>query len=135
MPHLPWFVELDDGIFGGPTTTRTARRTLPTGAISASAAYVWMALAQGGALIPGMIAPQALLGISFAMRVAGRRRSVSVGRGHHACGVARLRKLRPRSMSASGRTGRKGIESDFRFWPMAEATAALLHGYSPVIYS
>jgi hypothetical protein len=27
-------------------------------------------------------------------------------------------------MSASGRTGRKGIESDFRFWPMAEATAA-----------
>ena len=27
----------------------------------------------------------------------------------------RLRKLRPRSMSASGRTGRKGIESDFRF--------------------
>jgi len=22
-PHLPWFIELDDGIFGGPTTTRT----------------------------------------------------------------------------------------------------------------
>jgi hypothetical protein len=27
-------------------------------------------------------------------------------------------------MSASGRTGRKGIESDFRFLPVAEATAA-----------
>jgi hypothetical protein len=53
-----------------------ARRTLPAGAISASAAYVWTALAQGGALIPGMIAPQALLGISFAMLVAGMRRSV-----------------------------------------------------------
>jgi hypothetical protein len=48
----------------------------------------------------------------------------SVGRGHHACGVASVRKLRPRSTSASGGTGRKGIESDFRFWPGAEATAA-----------
>jgi len=27
-------------------------------------------------------------------------------------------------MSASGRTGRNGIESDFRFLPVAEATAA-----------
>jgi len=33
----------------------------------------------------------------------------------HACGVASVRKLRPRSMSASGRIGRKRIESDFRF--------------------
>jgi hypothetical protein len=46
---------------------------------------------------------------------------VSVGRGHHACGVASVRKLRPHSMSASGGTGRKGIESDFRFWPVAKA--------------
>jgi hypothetical protein len=38
--------------------------------------------------------------------------------------VAGMRKLRPRSMSASGRTGRKGIESDFRFWPVTGATAA-----------
>jgi hypothetical protein len=33
-------------------------------------AYVWMVLAQGAALIRGVIAPQALLGISFAMLVA-----------------------------------------------------------------
>jgi hypothetical protein len=49
---------------------------------------------------------------------------VSVGRGHHAFSIASARELRPRSMSASGRTGRNGIESDFRFWPVAEATAA-----------
>jgi hypothetical protein len=43
---------------------------LIAGAVCASAAYIWMALGQGAALIPGVIAPQALLGISFAMLVA-----------------------------------------------------------------
>jgi hypothetical protein len=34
------------------------------------------------------------------------------------CPRRRERALRPRSMSASSRTGRNGIESDFRFWPV-----------------
>jgi pimeloyl-ACP methyl ester carboxylesterase len=49
---------------------------LVMGAVGASAAYVWMALAQGAALIPGVIAPQALLGISFAVLIAPLTASV-----------------------------------------------------------
>jgi EmrB/QacA subfamily drug resistance transporter len=56
--------------FGGLADSFGARRMLVAGAIGASAAYIWMALGQGAALIPGVIAPQALLGISFAVLVA-----------------------------------------------------------------
>jgi hypothetical protein len=49
---------------------------LVAGAVGASAAYIWMALGQGAALIPGVIAPQALLGISFAVLVAPLTASV-----------------------------------------------------------
>ncbi len=57
-------------LFGGLADTFGARRMLVAGAIGASVSYVWMALAQGAALIPGVIAPQVLLGISFAVLVA-----------------------------------------------------------------
>jgi hypothetical protein len=40
--------------------------------------------------------------------------------------LARVVGFPPSSVSASSRTGRKGIESDFRFWPVAEA-----HGRPP----
>jgi hypothetical protein len=62
--------------------------------------------------------------------IAARPRAVirSVGRDHHACGIASVCELWPRSMSATGGTGRKGIESDFRFWPVAKATAARHRG-------
>ena len=56
--------------FGGLADSFGARRMLVAGAVSASVAYVWMALAHGAALIPGVIAPQAMLGISFAVLVA-----------------------------------------------------------------
>jgi MFS family permease len=46
------------------------------GAACASVAYIWMALGQSAALIPGVIAPQALLGISFAVLVAPLTASV-----------------------------------------------------------
>jgi hypothetical protein len=49
---------------------------LIAGAIGASVAYTWMALGQSAALIPGVIAPQALLGISFAVLVAPLTASV-----------------------------------------------------------
>jgi Lytic transglycolase len=49
---------------------------LVAGAACASVAYIWMALGQGTALIPGVLAPQALLGISFAVLVAPLTASV-----------------------------------------------------------
>jgi len=57
-------------LFGKLADTLGARRMLVAGAIGASAAYVWMALAQGAPLIPGVILPQALLGLAFAVLVA-----------------------------------------------------------------
>jgi MFS family permease len=62
--------------FGGLADGFGARRMLTVGAVGASAAYLWMALAQGAALIPGVIAPQVLLGISFAVLVAPLTASV-----------------------------------------------------------
>jgi MFS family permease len=56
--------------FGGLADKFGARRMLVAGAVAASAAYIWMALGQSAALIAGVIAPQALLGISFAVLVA-----------------------------------------------------------------
>ena len=43
---------------------------LVAGAVGASAAYIWMALAQGAGLFGAVLAPQAMLGISFAVLVA-----------------------------------------------------------------
>jgi EmrB/QacA subfamily drug resistance transporter len=62
--------------FGGLADSFGARRMLVAGAAGASAAYIWMALGQGAALFPGVIAPQALLGISFAVLVAPLTASV-----------------------------------------------------------
>jgi EmrB/QacA subfamily drug resistance transporter len=62
--------------FGGLADSFGTRRMLVAGAVCASAAYLWMALGQGAALIPGVIAPQALLGISFALLVAPLTASV-----------------------------------------------------------
>ena len=57
-------------LFGRLADRLGARRMLIAGAIGASAAYVWMALAPGAPLIAGVIVPQALLGFSFAVLVA-----------------------------------------------------------------
>jgi MFS family permease len=62
--------------FGRLADSFGARSMLVAGAVGASAAYIWMALAQGAPLIPGVIAPQALLGISFAVLVAPLTASV-----------------------------------------------------------
>jgi MFS family permease len=62
--------------FGGLADSFGARRMLVAGSVGASAAYIWMALGQDAALTPGVIAPQALLGISFAVLVAPLTASV-----------------------------------------------------------
>jgi EmrB/QacA subfamily drug resistance transporter len=62
--------------FGGLADAVGAGRMLVAGAVCASATYIWMALAQGGALIPSVLAPQAVLGISFAMLAAPLTASV-----------------------------------------------------------
>jgi EmrB/QacA subfamily drug resistance transporter len=62
--------------FGELADSFGARRMLVAGAACASVAYIWMALGQGTALIPGVLAPQALLGISFAVLVAPLTASV-----------------------------------------------------------
>jgi EmrB/QacA subfamily drug resistance transporter len=62
--------------FGSLADSIGARRMLVAGAVGASVAYIWMALGQGAAMIPGVIAPQALMGISFAVLVAPLTASV-----------------------------------------------------------
>ena len=62
--------------FGRLADSFGARRMLIVGAACASVAYIWMALGQSAALISGVIAPQALLGISFAVLVAPLTASV-----------------------------------------------------------
>jgi EmrB/QacA subfamily drug resistance transporter len=63
-------------LFGGLASTFGSRRMLIAGALGASVAYVWMAFAQGATLIAAVLAPQALLGISFAVLVAPLTASV-----------------------------------------------------------
>jgi EmrB/QacA subfamily drug resistance transporter len=67
--------------FGGLADRLGTRTMLMAGATGAAAAYLWMMLAHDSALAPGVIAPQALLGLSFAVLVAPLTASVmsSVG--------------------------------------------------------
>jgi EmrB/QacA subfamily drug resistance transporter len=62
--------------FGGLADRLGARAMLAAGATGAAVAYVWMMLAHDRALTPGVIAPQVLLGLSFAVLVAPLTASV-----------------------------------------------------------
>ena len=62
--------------FAGLADRFGARTMLIVGAIGASAAYVWMMFAQRYSLALGVIAPQTLLGISFAVLIAPLTASV-----------------------------------------------------------
>jgi MFS family permease len=57
-------------LFAGLADVIGARMMLIAGPVGAALAYVWMALGQKAALMFGVIAPMALLGISFAVLVA-----------------------------------------------------------------
>jgi EmrB/QacA subfamily drug resistance transporter len=57
-------------LFGGLADQIGARTMLIVGPVGAALAYVWMALARDTSLVPGVIAPMALLGLSFAVLVA-----------------------------------------------------------------
>ena len=69
-------VALLSRFFGRLADTFGARRLIVVGALGASTTYVWMALAQQADLALGVIAPQILLGISFAVLVAPLTASV-----------------------------------------------------------
>jgi EmrB/QacA subfamily drug resistance transporter len=62
--------------FGGLAGRLGARAMLAAGATGAAAAYAWMMLAHDRALTPGVMLPQALLGLSFAVLVAPLTASV-----------------------------------------------------------
>jgi EmrB/QacA subfamily drug resistance transporter len=62
--------------FGGLADRLGARAMLVAGATGAAAAYVWMVVAHDRPLASGVIAPQALLGLSFAVLVAPLTASV-----------------------------------------------------------
>jgi EmrB/QacA subfamily drug resistance transporter len=62
--------------FGSLADKLGTRAMLIAGAVGASVAYVWMMLAHDRSLALGVIAPQALLGISFAVLVAPLTASV-----------------------------------------------------------
>lgn len=67
--------------FGGLASRLGARTMLAAGASGAAATYVWMMLARDSALVPGVIAPQVLLGLSFAVLVAPLTASVMASVG------------------------------------------------------
>ena len=69
-------VALLSPLFGGLAEKFGARLMLVMGAGGGSIAYLWMALAQDASLIFGVIAPQTLLGIAFAMLVSPLTSSV-----------------------------------------------------------
>jgi EmrB/QacA subfamily drug resistance transporter len=62
--------------FGGLAGRFGARAMLAAGATGAAAAYVWMMVAHDLTLTAGVLAPQALLGLSFAVLVAPLTASV-----------------------------------------------------------
>ncbi len=62
--------------FGALADTMGARTLLIAGPCGAALAYVWFALAHDASLIVGVIAPMALLGVSFALLVAPLTASV-----------------------------------------------------------
>jgi EmrB/QacA subfamily drug resistance transporter len=63
-------------VFGGLADKMGARRLLIAGPLGAALGYVWLALAHQASLTAGVIAPMALLGISFAVLVAPLTASV-----------------------------------------------------------
>ena len=62
--------------FGSLADKFGPRRMVAAGAVGASAAYILLALAQGAGLFVAVLAPQTVLGISFAMLVAPLTASV-----------------------------------------------------------
>jgi predicted MFS family arabinose efflux permease len=63
-------------VFGGLADRMGARVMLIVGPAGAALAYVWMALGRQESLLPGVIVPMALLGLSFAVFVAPLTASV-----------------------------------------------------------
>jgi MFS family permease len=62
--------------FGGLADRIGARALLIAGPVGAAIAYGWMAAAQRASLFPGVLAPMALLGVSFAILIAPLTASV-----------------------------------------------------------
>jgi EmrB/QacA subfamily drug resistance transporter len=63
-------------LFGGLADSIGARVMLITGPVGAAVAFLWMALEHDATLVPGVVAPMALLGLSFAVLVAPLTASV-----------------------------------------------------------
>ncbi len=63
-------------LFGRLADSIGARAMLIVGSCGAAVAFLWMALGHDAALVPGVIAPMTLLGISFAVLVAPLTASV-----------------------------------------------------------
>ena len=63
-------------LFGGLADKFGARTMLIAGPLGAALAYGWLALARHATLLPGVLAPMTLLGVSFAVLVAPLTASV-----------------------------------------------------------
>jgi EmrB/QacA subfamily drug resistance transporter len=78
LAFLPFalIIGLLSRMFGGLADRVGARAMLVAGPAGAAVAYVWMALGQEKSMLPGVIAPMTLLGLSFAVLVAPLTASV-----------------------------------------------------------
>ena len=113
--------------FGGLANRFGTRTMLAPGAIGAAAAYVWMILARDWALAPGAIAPQALLGLSFATLVAPLTTSVMSSVGPSDEGLASgINNTASRIAQLAGVAGAAGLGALASGYQMGLAAAAVL---------
>jgi EmrB/QacA subfamily drug resistance transporter len=113
--------------FGGLAGRLGARTMLAAGAAGATAAYLWMMLGHDSALAPGVIAPQALLGLSFAVLVAPLTASVMSSVGQSDEGLASgINNTASRIAQLGGVAAASGLGALMSGYQLGLAAAALL---------
>jgi predicted MFS family arabinose efflux permease len=113
--------------FGGLANRFGARTMVAAGATGAAATYVWMMLAHDSALMPGIIAPQALLGLSFAGMVAPLTASVMSSVGQADEGLASgINNTASRIAQLAGVAAAAGLGALMSGYQMGLAAAAVL---------
>jgi len=113
--------------FGGLANRLGTRTLLAAGATGAAVTYVWMMLARDSGLALGVIAPQALLGLSFAVLVAPLTASVMSSVGQSDEGLASgINNTASRIAQLAGVAGAAGLGSLVSGYQMGLAAAAVL---------
>lgn len=122
--------------FGGRSDVIGTRAMLVVGPSGAAAAYIWMAFGQDASLAAGVIAPMALLGVSFAVLVAPLTAAVmsSVGASDQglASGVNNAATRVAQLTGVAIAAGIGSLASGYRLGLIAAAIASLAGGLTTI---